>query len=197
MSFWSILRWNRYVKVVYKCRTCENKFFSNFGELYLCNETSNRQNKICFGNIILFLFFVCYNFWFKTKTLWLKWDLIAASGASFALILYGWVEGGGGGRTGDKMIKDLKNLAVTCFGWGQYKMYKSIIIINFISWSKKLKPKMLSCVWSWCSVNKLLILWQFVMSSHTIFGSVGDKAQDTQNFWSFCIRGQQGYSDKG
>jgi len=64
MSFWSILRWNRYVKVVYKCRTCENKFFSNFGELYLCNETSNRQNKICFGNFILFLFFVCYNFWF-------------------------------------------------------------------------------------------------------------------------------------
>ena len=110
-----------------------------------------------------------------------------------ALILYGWVEGGGGGRTGDRMIKDLKNLAVTCLGWGQYKMYKSIIIIiNFISWSKKLKPKMLSCVWSWCSVNKLLILWQFVMSSHTIFGSVGDKAQDTQNFWSFCIRGQQG-----
>ena len=44
-----------------------------------------------------------------------------------ALILYGWVEGGGGGRTGDRMIKDLKNLAVTCLGWGQYKMYKSIV----------------------------------------------------------------------
>jgi hypothetical protein len=43
-------------------------------------------------------------------------------------------KGGGGGRTGDRMIKDLKNLAVTCLGWGQYKMYKSIIIIiNFIS----------------------------------------------------------------
>jgi hypothetical protein len=97
MSFWSILRWNRYVKVVYKCRTCENKFFSNFGELYLCNETSNRQNKICFGNIILFLFFVCYNFWFKTKTLWLKWDLIGASGASFSSHSI-WLGGRGGRR---------------------------------------------------------------------------------------------------
>ncbi len=28
---------------------------------------------------------------------------------------------------------------------GQYKMYKSIIIINLISRSKKVKPKMLTC----------------------------------------------------
>jgi hypothetical protein len=39
---------------VYKCRTCENTFSSNFGELYLCNETSKRQNKTCFRNFILY-----------------------------------------------------------------------------------------------------------------------------------------------
>ncbi len=29
-----------------------------------------------------------------------------------------WLGGGGGGRTGDRMAKDKKILAVTCWGWG-------------------------------------------------------------------------------
>jgi hypothetical protein len=39
---------------------------------------------------------------------------------------------------------------------GQYKMYNSLIFINFISRSKKVKTKMLTCVWSLCSANKTL-----------------------------------------
>jgi hypothetical protein len=49
---------------------------------------------------------------------------------------------GGGGRTGDRMAKDYKILALTWWGWGrQYKMYKSIILINFLSRSTKLNPE--------------------------------------------------------
>ena len=50
-------------------------------------------------------------------------------------------------------------LAVTWQGGGgQYKMYKSIIFINFISRSKKVKPKSKSCRKHFFTVYKLLRL---------------------------------------
>ncbi len=71
--------------------------------------------------------------------------MIAASHADFSTHSM-WLGGGKGGRTGDRMAKDKKILAVTCWGWGGYKMYKSLIFIILISRSKKVKPKMLTCV---------------------------------------------------
>ncbi len=41
-----------------------------------------------------------------------------------------------------------------CGGRGQYKVYKSIIFIEFICKSYKVKPKMLSCVRRLCSANQ-------------------------------------------
>jgi hypothetical protein len=55
-------------------------------------------------------------------------------------------------------------------GGGQNKMYKSIIFINLNRRSKKLKPKMLSCV---------LEFSDQLERRH---------CKDTQNFWLFCIR---------
>ncbi len=56
-------------------------------------------------------------------------------------------------------------------GGGEYKLYKGIIFINFLSRSKKLKQKCKSCVWSICtlysSVHKLLRLWHFVRVLHS------------------------------
>ena len=43
-------------------------------------------------------------------------------------------------------------------GRGQYKMYNSVIFINFISRSKKVKPKSKSCIKHFFTVNKLLRL---------------------------------------
>ncbi len=45
---------------------------------------------------------------------------------------------------------------------GQYKMYNSLIFINFISRSKKVEPKSKSCIKHLFTVNKLLRLWYFV-----------------------------------
>ncbi len=65
-----------------------------------------------------------------------------------------------------RMAKGLKDPCPHVAGvGGQYKMYNSLIFINFISRSKKVKPKMLTCVWSLCSANKLLRLWHFLVSS--------------------------------
>ena len=78
-----------------------------------------------------------------------------------ALILCGWVgREGGGPMIGWPRIK--RSLQSHVGGGGQYKMYKNIIFINLISRSKKVKPKMLTCVWSLCSGKKLLKLWHFV-----------------------------------
>jgi hypothetical protein len=50
-------------------------------------------------------------------------------------------------------------LAVTLQGWGgQYKMYNSLIFINFISRSKKVKPKSKSCIKHFFIVFKLFRL---------------------------------------
>ncbi len=45
---------------------------------------------------------------------------------------------------------------------GQYKMYNSLIFINFISRSKKWNQKSKSCISRLFTVNKLLRLWHFV-----------------------------------
>jgi hypothetical protein len=46
-----------------------------------------------------------------------------------------------------RMAKGLKDPCPHVAGvGGQYKMYNSLIFINFISRSKKVKPKMLTCV---------------------------------------------------
>ncbi len=72
----------------------------------------------------------------------------------------------GGGRTGKsahvEWRRQQKILAVTCWGVGAVQDVQSIIFINLISRSKKVKPKMLTCVWSLCSATKLLRLWHFV-----------------------------------
>ncbi len=46
-------------------------------------------------------------------------------------------------------------------GGGQYKMYNSVIFINFISRSKKVKPKSKSCIKHFFTVYKLLRLCYF------------------------------------
>ncbi len=72
------------------------------------------------------------------------------------------------GWRGDRWIGMAKRLKDPCRHvagvGGQYKMYNSLIFINFISRSKKVKPK-ITCVWSLCSANRLLRLCHFLLSS--------------------------------
>ncbi len=63
------------------------------------------------------------------------------------------------------------------------RMYNSLIFINFISRSKKVKPKMLTCVWRLCNANKLLRLWHFFYPQLKIFGSAGEKALQGHSFF--------------
>jgi hypothetical protein len=72
---------------------------------------------------------------------------------------------GGGGESGKSVYVGWPRcnfvLAVTLQGWGggeQYKMYNSLIFINFISRSKKVKPKSKSCIKHFFTVYKLLRL---------------------------------------
>jgi hypothetical protein len=67
--------------------------------------------------------------------------MLCASPEISALIPVDW-GGWGGEKTGERMAKGLKDTSGAGSG-GQYKMYKSI---TFISRSKKMKQKMLSCV---------------------------------------------------
>jgi hypothetical protein len=56
------------------------------------------------------------------------------------------VAGGGGGGEGGLVMgwpRIKRSLQSHVGGGGEYKMYKSIIFINLISRSKKVKPKML------------------------------------------------------
>ncbi len=69
-------------------------------------------------------------------------------------------------------------------------MYKSIIFIKFVSRSKKLKPKLLSCVWSRCSVDTLTFCWchrlQFLDQLER------KDCKGLQNLWPFCNRAPKG-----
>jgi hypothetical protein len=88
------------------------------------------------------------------------------------------------------MAKGLKDPCPHVAGvGGQYKMYNSLIFINFISRSKKVKPKMLSCVWSLCSANKLLRLWHFVSVHNLKFLDQLERrhCKDTPYFRPFYI----------
>jgi hypothetical protein len=75
-------------------------------------------------------------------------------------------DGGGSGKSVYIEWQRYKSvLAVTLQGWGggrQYKMYNSLIFINFISRSKKVKPKSKSCIKHFSTLYKLLRLWYFV-----------------------------------
>jgi hypothetical protein len=73
----------------------------------------------------------------------------------------GTLDGGGGSGksvyTGWPRFKII--LAVTLQWWGgQYKMYNRLIFINFISRSKRVKPKSKSCIKHFFTVYKLLRL---------------------------------------
>ncbi len=74
--------------------------------------------------------------------------------------------GWGGGGAVNRHMKNGEGMKVSllsrCRGGGQYKMYNSLIFINFISKSEKVKPKSKSCIKHLFTVNKLLRLWYFV-----------------------------------
>jgi hypothetical protein len=85
----------------------KNAFFSNFEMSYLCNVTSNRQNKIFLKNAILFsLFHILLLFEFKLRFQAKNVMGLQHPAPILALILCRWGGGGEGGRTGDRMAKD-------------------------------------------------------------------------------------------
>ncbi len=150
--FYYFLNLNQDFKANLRCKSCvqlpiwwKNVFCSNFEVSYLCNETSDRQNKIFLKNAI------------SSR----KCDVIAASRADFSTHSM-WLGGGGEGGLVIGWPRIKRSLQSHVGGGGQYKMYKSIIFIILISRSKKVKPKMLTCVWRLCSASKLLRLWHFV-----------------------------------
>jgi hypothetical protein len=77
---------------------------------------------------------------------------------------------------------------------GQYKMYNSLIFINFISRSKKVKPKSKSCIKHLFTVNKLLRLWYFVSVLNLKFLDQLEKrhCKDTPFFRPFYIGAPKG-----
>jgi hypothetical protein len=112
----------------------KTSFFQTLGSYIFVTKRPTDKTKYVLETSFFFCFLYVITFDLKLRLCGLNEIYLQHPAPVLALILYGWVEGGGVGRTGDRMIKDLKNLAVTCLGWGQYKMYKSIIIIiNFIS----------------------------------------------------------------
>jgi hypothetical protein len=124
----------------------KNAFFSNFEVSYLCNKTSDRQNKIFLRNAIPFSFFhILLLFEFKLRFQAKNAMLLQHPEPILALILCGWGEGREGGLVKDS--QGLKRSLQSHVGsGGQYKMYKNLIFIILISRSKKVKPKMLTCV---------------------------------------------------
>jgi hypothetical protein len=75
---------------------------------------------------------------------------------------------------------------------GQYKMYNRLIFINFISRSKKVKPKSKSCIKHLFTVNKLLRLWYFVSVLNLKFLDQLERrhCKDTPFFRPFYIKVQ-------
>ncbi len=89
------------------------------------------------------------------------------------------------------MAKGLKDPCRHVAEVGQYKIYNSLIFINFISRSKKVKSKMLTCVWRLCSANKLLRLWHFFIILNLKFLDQLERkpCKDTPFFRPFYIGG--------
>ena len=73
-------------------------------------------------------------------------------------------------------------------------MYNSLIFINFISRSKKVKPKSKSCRKHLFTVNKLLRLWYFVSVLNLKFLDQLERrhCKDTPFFRPFYIRAPKG-----
>jgi hypothetical protein len=78
-------------------------------------------------------------------------------------------------------------------GW-QYKKYNSVIFINFISRSKKVKPKSKSCRKHFFTVYKLLRLWYFVSVLNLKFLDQLERrhCKDTPFFRPFYIGAPKG-----
>ena len=78
-------------------------------------------------------------------------------------------------------------------GW-QYKKYNSVIFINFISRSKKVKPKSKSCRKHLFTVKKLLRLWYFVSVLNLKFLDQLERryCKDTPFFRPFYIGAPKG-----
>jgi hypothetical protein len=134
---------------VYNCQLCEKAFFPKSAQNRRSHLQRNvRQTKIkhVLETSILSRFFIFICFLKLNKVSGRKCDVIAASHANFNAHSM-WL--GGGGREGEPVIgwpRIKRSLQSHGGGGGQYRMYKTIIFINLISRSKKMKPKMLSCV---------------------------------------------------
>ena len=79
-------------------------------------------------------------------------------------------------------------------GGGQYKMYNSLIFINFISRSKKVIPKSKNCIKHFFTVYKLLRLWYFVSVLNLKFFDLLERSycKDTPFFRPFYIGAPKG-----
>ncbi len=86
------------------------------------------------------------------------------------------------------------SLPSRCRGGGQYKMYNSLIFINFICRSKNVKPKSKSCIKHLFTVNKLLGLWYFVSVLNLKFLDQLERrhCKETPFFRPFYIRAPKG-----
>jgi hypothetical protein len=94
-----------------------------------------------------------------------------------------------------RMAKGLKDSCHHVAGvGGQYKMYNSLIFINFISRSKKWNQKSKSCIKRLFTVNKLLRLWYFVSVLNLKFLDQLERrhCKDTPYFRPFYIGAPKG-----
>jgi hypothetical protein len=107
-------------------------------------------------------------------------------------------DGGGSGKSVYvEWLRYKSVLAVTLQGWGgstRCILYNSLIFINFISRSKKVKPKSKSCIKHLFTVNKLLRLWYFVSVLNLKFLDQLERrhCKDTPFFRPFYIGAPKG-----
>ncbi len=105
--FYDLLNLNKDFRADLQCKSClqlpilwKTLFFSNFEVLYLCNKTSDRQNKIFLRNAIPYLFFhILLLFKFKLRFQAQNGMWLQHPAPILALILCGW-----GGREGGLVI---------------------------------------------------------------------------------------------
>jgi hypothetical protein len=93
-----------------------------------------------------------------------------------------------------KGLKDPCHHVAGVGGGGQYKMYNSLIFINFISRSKKWNQKSKSCIKRLYTVNKPLRLWYFVSVLNLKFLDQLERrhCKDTPFFRAFYIGAPKG-----
>ncbi len=94
-----------------------------------------------------------------------------------------------------RMAKGLKDPCRHVAGvGGQYKMYNSLIFINFISRSKRWNQKSKSCIKRLFTVNELLRLWYFVsvLNLKFLYQLERRHCKDTPYFRRFYIGAPKG-----